>query len=235
MDIAVSLAPPGVSGTPRISTTLLRNVRLLSLLGETDLAMIARVARRESCARGSLIFAAGNPSDSVFILISGHIKVFMEDVEGREMILRILGPGEFFGEMGLIDNNAPWASVVTLEACELIRIARSDFTRCLAANFDMTMTVMRDLVKRLHDANNLIGSLALVDVLGRVVHLLRQAAEVVDGQKVVRKKISVQDIARRVGASRETVSRVLKHLQLRGQVEVLGDSLIIRDDLLPSH
>jgi CRP/FNR family cyclic AMP-dependent transcriptional regulator len=223
-----------VPGANSVATTLLRNVPLLSALGESELAIISRSARLKSCARGTTVCAAGITSGSIYVLVRGRAKVFIQDGAGREMILRILGPGEFFGETGLIDSSAR-TSVVMLEACELISIAKSDFTQCLAANFDMTRYVIRELVTRLRDAEIQIGTLALTGVLGRVLQLLRQAAEVVDGRKVVRKKLSHQDIASRVGASREMVTRTLKRLRLQGLVEIHGRSIIVRDDLLSSR
>ena len=122
--------------------------------------------------------------------------------------------------------------MVTLEPCELICISKADFKRCLADNFEMAMTVMRGLVKRLRDADNLIGSLALLDVYGRVARLLLETAELIDGEKVVTKKLSKQDIARMIGASREMVSRVMKHLQSAGYIEIRGDNIVIRDSIL---
>ena len=217
-----------------VSTTLLRNVPLLSLLGGQELALLARVVSRKSFVRGSLILAAGDPTDSLYILISGRIKVFMSDLDGKEVILAILGPNEFFGEMGLIDNSPRSANVVALEACELVCIAKPDFKRCLSDNFDMAMTVMRGLVKRLREADNQIGSLALMDVFGRVARLLLETAEVINGEKVVTRKLSKQDIARRIGASREMVSRVMKHLQAAGYIETRGDTIVIRDNILLS-
>ena len=221
-----------LSGTSSVSTALLRNVPLLSLLSEDELALLARVVARKSYARGSLILGAGDPTDSLYILISGRIKVFMSDLDGKEVILSILGPNDFFGEMGLIDNNPRSANVVALEPCELICISEPDFKRCLAANFDMAMTVMRGLVKRLREADNQIGSLALMDVFGRVARLLLETAEVIGGEKVVTKKLSKQDIARMIGASREMVSRVMKHLQEAGYIEVRADTIVIRENIL---
>ena len=223
-----------MSGAPQVSTALLRNVTLLSVLGEDELALLTGVVTRKSFARGSLILAAGDATDSLYILISGRIKVFMSDLDGREVILSILGPGEFFGEMGLIDNSPRSANVVALDPCELICISKRDFKRCLAENFEMAMTVMRGLVKRLRDADNQIGSLALMDVYGRVARLLLEMSELIDGQKVVTKKLAKQDIARMIGASREMVSRVMKHLQAGGYIEVRGDTIIIRDNILLS-
>lgn len=220
-----------MSGVPPVSTALLRNVPLLSLLGEHELALLARVVSRKSFTRGSQILGAGDPTDSLYILISGRIKVFMSDLDGKEVILSILEPNEFFGEMGLIDNSPRSANVVALESCELICISKADFKRCLAENFEMAMTVMRGLVKRLREADKQIGSLALMDVFGRVARLLLESAEVVGGEKVVTRKVSKQDIARMIGASREMVSRVMKHLQEAGFIEVRADSIVIRDDI----
>lgn len=219
-------------GTHSVSTALLRNVPLLSVLSERELDLLSRVVARKSYSRGSQILGAGAPTDSLYVLISGRIKVFMSDMDGKEVILSILGPNEFFGEMGLIDNSPRSANVVTLEPCELICISKADFKRCLADNFEMAMTVMRGLVKRLREADNLIGSLALLDVYGRVARLLLEMSETVDGEKVVTKKLSKQDIARMIGASREMVSRVMKHLQTAGYIEARGDYLVIRENIL---
>jgi CRP/FNR family cyclic AMP-dependent transcriptional regulator len=214
-----------------VSTTLLRNVPLLSPLSEDELALLARVVVRKSYRRGAQILSAGGPTDSLYVLISGRIKVFMSDIDGKEVILSILGPNEFFGEMGLIDNSPRSANVVALETCELICISKTDFKRCLAENLEMTMTVMRGLVKRLRDADKQIGSLALMDVYGRVARLLLETAVLIDGEKVVTSKLSKQDIARMIGASREMVSRVMKHLQETGYIEVRGDAVVIRESI----
>ena len=220
------------SALPSVSTALLRNVHLLSVLSEGELKLLARVVVRRSYARGSLILGTGDPTDSLYILISGRIKVFMSDLEGKEVILAILGPNEYVGEMGLIDNSPRSANVVALEPCEVVCISKPDFKRCLSENFEMAMTVMRGLVKRLREADNQIGSLALMDVFGRVARLLLETAEVIDGERVVTKKLSKQDIARMIGASREMVSRVMKHLQAAGYIEIRDNAIVIRANIL---
>ncbi|MBE0627390.1 MAG: cyclic nucleotide-binding domain-containing protein [Burkholderiales bacterium] len=220
-----------MSASPPVSTLLLRNVPLLSVLSESELVLLTKVVVRKSYVRGSQILRAGDPTDSLYILISGRAKVFMSDLDGKEVILAILGPNEFVGEMGLIDNSTRSASVMALESCEVVCISKSDFKRCLAENFDMAMTVMRGLVKRLRDADKQVGSLALMDVFGRVARLLLETAEIVDGEKVVTRKLSKQDIARMIGASREMVSRVMKHLQEAGYIELRGDNVVIRENI----
>ena len=215
-----------------VSTTLLRNVPLFARLDEPQLGVLARVIVRRSFGRNAKIIGAGDPTDSLYIVISGRLKVLMSDEQGREVILSILGPGEFFGEMGLLDDSLRSASVVTLEACELLTISKTDFKRSLAENFELSLNVMRGLVQRLREADRKIGSLALMDVYGRVARLLLEMAEDIDGEKVVVNKLSKQDIAKMIGASREMVSRVMKDLQLGGYLEVRGRAIVLRDTIL---
>ncbi|MEK6245746.1 MAG: cyclic nucleotide-binding domain-containing protein [Pseudomonadota bacterium] len=194
--------------------------------------MLVSVVTRRSAPRASVIMAAGDPIDSLYIVISGRLKVMMGDAEGKEVILSLIGPGEFFGEMGLIDDSPRSASVVTIESCELLSITKRDFNKCLAENFEMSMAVMRGLVRRLREADRKIGSLALLDVYGRVAHLLLDMSEDVNGQKMVTKRLSKQDIAKMIGASREMVSRVMKDLQMGGYIEVRGSTIVLRDTIM---
>jgi CRP/FNR family transcriptional regulator, cyclic AMP receptor protein len=215
-----------------VSTILLRNVPLFAGLDEDQLKVLVRAIVRRSFARSVAIINAGDPTDSLYIVISGRLKVLMSDAQGREVILAILGPGEFFGEMGLLDDSPRSASVVTLEPCELLTISKTAFKHSLSENFDLSLIVMRGLVKRLREADQKIGSLALMDVYGRVARLLLEMAEDVNGEKVIVKKLSKQDIAKMIGASREMVSRVMKDLHLGGYIEVRGRSLVLRDHIL---
>lgn len=214
-----------------VSTTLLRNVPLFAGLDEQQLKVLAGTIVRRSFVRNAQIIGAGDPTDSLYIVINGRLKVLMSDEQGREVILSILGPGEFFGEMGLLDDSPRSASVITLEACELLTISKTDFKRSLAENFELSLMVMRGLVQRLREADRKIGGLALMDVYGRVARLLLEMAEDIDGEKLVVKKLSKQDIAKMIGASREMVSRVMKDLEQGGYIETRGRSIILRDSV----
>ncbi len=220
-----------MNAMPVVSPLLLRNVPLFSLVPEGQLVLLTRVLSRKAYPKNSTVIAAGDPTDALYIVISGRLKVIMSDNEGREVILANLNQGEFFGEMGLIDQAPRSATVTTIESCELLTITRTDFTKCLQGNFDLTMNVMRGLVKRLREADKKIGSLALMDVYGRVARLLMEMAETVDGQKVVTKKPTKQDMAKTIGASREMVSRVMKELQTSGHIEVRAREILLRDSL----
>ncbi len=215
-----------------VSTAVLKAVPLFASFPDDQLRMLTTMVTRRSAPRGTTIMAGGDATDSLYIVLSGRLKVMMSDSEGKEVILTILGPGEFFGEMGLIDDEPRSASVVTIEPCELLSIAKRDFKKCLSENFEMAMEVMRGLVRRLREADRKIGSLALLDVYGRVARLLLDMAENVNGEKIVTKRLPKQDIAKMIGASREMVSRVMKDLQTGGYIEMRGSTIVLRDTIM---
>ncbi|OFZ88920.1 MAG: hypothetical protein A2V78_11530 [Betaproteobacteria bacterium RBG_16_64_18] len=215
-----------------VSMLLLRNVPLFAMLQENQLSVLTNVVSRRSFPRNTTIIADGDETDSLYVVISGRLKVMMSDDEGREVILSMLGPSEYFGEMGLIDDSTRSASVISLEPCELLVLSKRDFRKCLLENFEMAMTVMRGLVKRLREADRKIGSLALMDVYGRVARLLLEMSERIDGRQVVTRKVAKQDIAKMIGASREMVSRVMKDLQIGGYIEVRGKAIYLRDNIV---
>ena len=215
-----------------VSTAVLKAVPLFASFPEDQLRMLTTMVARRSATRSTTIMAGGDATDSLYIVLSGRLKVMMSDSEGKEVILAILGPGEFFGEMGLIDDSPRSASVVAMESCELLSVTKRDFKKCLAENFEMSMAVMRGLVRRLREADRKIGSLALLDVYGRVARLLLDMSETVNGEKVVTKRLPKQDIAKMIGASREMVSRVMKDLQMGGYIEVRGSTIVLRDTIM---
>lgn len=201
---------------------------MFSGLSERSLEPIARVAIMRRAPRNATVVMAGDRTDFVYLVLSGSLKVLVSDEEGREVILSMLGPGELFGEMGVLDENPRSASVVAAQPSELIVIAKSDFKRCLQENFDVAMWIMRNLVQRLRTADRKIESLALMDVYGRVARLLLEMAETQDGELVVTRKISKQDIAKMIGASREMVSRVMKDLSVQGLIQEGKGRILLR-------
>ncbi|MCC6210401.1 MAG: Crp/Fnr family transcriptional regulator [Burkholderiales bacterium] len=215
-----------------VSTTVLKSVPLFASFHEEQLRTLVGVVTRRSATRGTVIMAAGDPIDSLYIVISGRLKVMMSDAEGKEVILSLIGPGEYFGEMGLIDDSPRSASVVSIEPCELLAVSKRDFKKCLAESAEMAAAVMRGLVRRLREADRKIGSLALLDVYGRVARLLLDMSELQNGQRVVAKRLPKQDIAKMIGASREMVSRVMKDLQMGGYIETRGSTIVLRESIM---
>jgi CRP/FNR family transcriptional regulator, cyclic AMP receptor protein len=210
-----------------LSLVVLRNVPLFSGLDESELQRLSQVSVRRRAARGEQVVRAGEDAESLIILLTGRAKVTNFDEEGREIILAWLGPGEFFGEMGLIDGSPRSASVVAVEPCEMLVIGKNEFQRCMQENFQVAQKLMRILVRRLREADRNIESLALLDVYGRVARLLLDMSEEEDGKRLVRQKISKQDMARMIGASREMVSKVMRDLEVGGYIICDSDLITI--------
>ena len=213
-----------------VRNSTLRLIPMFAALSEPELDRIAVHAVGKSVARGTAIVRAGDHTDALYIIMAGSAKVLNRDEEGREVIFAVLGPGEVFGEMGLIDGEPRSADVIATENCELVMITKTDFFHFIGDNFKVTLEIMKGLVKRLREADRKIESLALMDVYGRVAKLLLEASEIVNGRRIVAKRITKQDIARMVGASREMVSRVMKDLEAKGYLSV-EEGIIVLNEL----
>jgi CRP/FNR family cyclic AMP-dependent transcriptional regulator len=223
---ADSAALSGERESAGVSRVLIRNVPLFSSLSERQIDVLAGVVQRKSFPRDTRILKAGVQTSSLYIIVSGAVEVVVSDRHGAEVILDILKPGEYFGEMGMIDDQPPSASVSARESCELLILSKKDFAVCLKDNFGLAFALQKGLVNRLRGANSKIGSLALLDVHGRVARVLLEMAETIDGRLVV-KKLPKQDIAKLIGASREMVSRVLGNLQAQGHIEMVGSTIFL--------
>jgi CRP/FNR family cyclic AMP-dependent transcriptional regulator len=210
-----------------ITAAALRTLPIFAATRPAAVDAIARTAMRRNVVRGTQVIRDGEPTDFVYLVLSGNLNVMVSNADGREAILSILGPGEMFGEMGVLDDEARSATVVAVTSSTLVAITKTDFKRHLRENFDVALYVMRKLVQRLRSADRRIESLALLDVSGRVVRLLRDFGESAGGEHPMVRKISRQEIAKMVGASREMVSRVLKDLQARGLIEEDDDGRIV--------
>lgn len=212
---------------------LLRRVPLFSLLTAAQAQVIGSAVVKRRFKRGEALVEQGQKSDALCILLTGRARVVTADSRGREVILALLRPGDYIGEMSIIDNESHSASVRAEVQTDVLMLGRAEFARCLTENASMALVVMRGLVKRLRQADRKIESLALLDVYGRVAHaLLEAAAEDAQGQRIIRERVSRQDLAKMVGASREMVSRVMKDLEERGFVELQPDgTTLLRERL----
>jgi CRP/FNR family cyclic AMP-dependent transcriptional regulator len=209
--------------------TVLRALPIFETLDDECLRPIMKVASLRSIPRHTVVLHAGDSTDNIYFVLSGSLKVQVSDEDGREVILSKLGPGELFGEMGVLDDNPRSATVLAVEPSEVVVMGKTDFKKCLADNPDVSLFIMRNLTRRLRMADRNIESLALLDVYGRVARLLLEAAETIDGRKVVTHKITKQDIGKMIGASREMVSRVMRDLAAQGLIEEVDGRLVIND------
>jgi CRP-like cAMP-binding protein len=190
---------------------LLRRVPLFAALTPTQAASIADAIVKKRFKRAEIVVEQGKKSDALYIILTGRARVMSTDSRGREVILATLHPGDYIGEMSLIDDEPHSATVRTELQTDVLTLGREAFARCLPENSSMSHNIMRGLVTRLRHADRKIESLALMDVYGRVARsLLEFAVDDGAGNLKVKDKISRQDLAKMVGASREMVSRVMK-------------------------
>jgi CRP/FNR family cyclic AMP-dependent transcriptional regulator len=213
---------------------LIRRVPLFALLTADQAESVADSVTKRRFKRGEIIVEQGQKSNTLFIILTGRVRVVNTDKRGREVILATLQSGDYIGEMSLIDNEAHSATVRAEVQTDMLALGRAEFARCLPENSSMAYAIMRGLVQRLRQADRKIESLALMDVYGRVARALLEFAQPDrDGVLVIRERISRQDIAKMVGASREMVSRVMKDIEDRGYIETREDgSMEIKDRLV---
>ena len=203
---------------------LLRRVPLFSMLTAGQAEAVSRSVIKSRFKRGESIVEQGKKSNALSIILTGRARVMTSDSRGREVILATLHPGDYIGEMSLIDNEPHSATVRAEVQIDVLVLGRLEFAKCMSENSSMAYAVMKGLVKRLRHANSNIESLALMDVYGRVAKaLLEFSVPDALGNAVIRGKVSRQDLAKMVGASREMVSRVMKDLEDRGFIEIRED------------
>jgi CRP-like cAMP-binding protein len=202
-------------------------VPIFSALSAHQLAQLADAVTKRRVKRGELIVEQGKKSNALFILLSGRARVVMIDRRAREVILDVLSAGDYVGEISLIDGKSHTANVQAEVQCDLLVLGHAEFTRCLNENHAMSNSVIKGLVQRLRKADEKISSLALMDVYGRVAQTLMGFSEEAGEQRlVIRDKITRQDIAKMVGASREMVSRVMRDFEEQGFIKTNDDGSV---------
>jgi CRP-like cAMP-binding protein len=206
----------------------LRRVPLFTHLGSDELGRVATAARERSYPRNSVILFADDPGDALYVVVTGQVKVVLIGEDGREVILAVLGQGDFFGEMSLIDDQPRSAHVIAMEDANLLVLRREDFQSALQEHPHIALGLLQAMSRRLRRADDKIGGLVLLDVLGRVARLLLEMADENDGTTVT-KKVTHHTIAQMVGSSRETVSRTMRELTERGLVEASRKAIVIKD------
>ncbi len=210
---------------------LIRRVPLFSMLTVDQAQAVADSVVKRRFRRGELVVEQGRNSNALFILLNGRARVLTADNRGREVILAVLEAGDYVGEMSLIDHEPHSATVRAEVQTDMLVLARADFARCLPDHSSLAYGILRGLVRRLRNADRQIESLALLDVYGRVARaLLDMAEDGADGAKIIRHKVSRQDMAKVVGASREMVSRVMKDLEEKGVIETQDNGFVVLKD-----
>ena len=213
---------------------LLRTVPIFSELSEADIAALARLTSRRTCPKDTVVFFENEEGDSFFCIVAGRIKVTILGDDGREVILSVLGRGDFFGEMALLDNEPRSATAIAVEDTELLSLHRNDFQSVLSDNRSIMSALIKILTARLRRANHQISTLALLDVYGRVARVIVDTARdegkrLKDG-RIAFRRATHQEIANRIGTTRETVTRMLKDLERHALIRVEGKEIVLQPD-----
>jgi CRP-like cAMP-binding protein len=219
-----------------MQASFFRKFPLFADLDDRELTAIAAVAKSRHYAKDDVIFHADESGDVFCLIREGQVKVTMISPEGKEIILSILGPGDFFGEMALLDDEPRSATVVATENLDLVTIWRSDFLQILAENFSITRKVLAEISQRLRHASNRIESLATMDVYGRLARffldLAKEQGKVLDNGYVAVTRPTHQAIANMIGTSRETVSRLIHDLMRQNLLLSEGKTIYLRKTAL---
>jgi len=209
---------------------VLRTVPLFRQVPEEDLRALAGLVRERRQPRGSMILTQGDEGEALFLIRSGQVKVTVVAEDGREVILSVLGAGSFFGEMALLDDEPRSAHVFAMEDSVLLSRGREDFRAQLAHSPELGIALLRELSRRLRRADDTITGLMLLDVNGRVAHLLLEMArEEGEGGTTITRRLTHAAIGQMVGASRETVSRTMRNLVLRNVIAVTRKGITLLD------
>ena len=206
---------------------LIRRVPLFTMITSDQSILLSEAVTKRRYKRGEAMVEQGAHANALVLILAGRARVVMTDRQLREVILATLRPGDYLGEMSLIDSEPHSASVVAEIQTDALVLGRSEFERCLNDHAPMAQAVMRGLVLRLRQANEKISSLALLNVYERVAKVLMGYA-IPSGDKklVIRDKMSRQDIAKMVGATREMVGRVMRDFEEQGFIEISEGGLI---------
>ena len=199
---------------------------LYSPLKETTLRSIAEGGIVRTFPRNTVLIHEGDTGDSLYIVLSGKVKVYASNAQGREFVIAFHGPGEYVGEMAL-DGGVRSASVVTVDPTVCAVVHRAQFREFLLANPDFALHLIEKLIRRARATTEDVKSLALSDVYGRLVRLINALAVERDGQLMVRERLTQQDIAERVGASRDMIGKLFKDLVAGGYLAVEDRTITI--------
>lgn len=207
---------------------MLKNIDLFADLTDSAADALLRCAKQHKYPKNSIIVTEGDTQSNFYIVVSGSLKVFVNGDDGRQVVLNWLGPGDYFGELALIDGDPRSASVITLSPTTLQVISQQDFQQFITADQAASFAMMKAMARRIRILTSSVRDLALLDVYGRVANLLQQRAALQTNHTL---KLTHQEIAEMVGASREMVSRIMRELAVGGYIDQTMGSIVLRKPL----
>lgn len=209
---------------------MLENVPLFDGLSKEELGEIESHGSVKSYRKNAIVINQDDETYSLYVILSGSVKVFISSEDGREAVLNYQGAGDYFGDLALIDKQPRVASVITTEPSTFMIISREDFMACLSRRPEIAINLIKPMTERMRMLARNVSSLALLDVYGRVARTLLDQASEHDGE-LATERLTQQEIADMVGASRAMVSRILKDLRAGGYISVDRKRITIHQKL----
>jgi CRP-like cAMP-binding protein len=216
---------------------ILRQIPLFRDLSPDHLEKVSALLQEKSYGENRVLFHAKEQGSSLFILKSGRVKVTLTDRHGKEVILRVLLPGEFFGEMALLDGDPRSATVTAIERSQVFILERASFLQLIQQDPQWSLKMLATLSRRLRKANEKIGAAMFSDAYGKVsrvlLDLIPEGGMTSPNGIWVDLKLTRQELAAMAGVTRETFIRILKELEKAGSIRVEGKQVVIlkQDDL----
>ena len=212
---------------------ILKRIPLFSSLKDEELEAIDKLSLTKKCSKDTIILLEDEEGDTLFIILQGKVKVSTFSEGGKELIFTILGEGEFFGDMSLLDGRPRSATVISIEDTELKMIRRSDFHNLIEKHPRIALKLLEALTLRLRRTDERLESIALLDVTGRIAGIILQLGDE-HGEKIgksikIKSRPTHQELANMVGTTRETVTRILKQLENKKYITMEGKELTIHD------
>ena len=209
----------------------IKKVPLFSSLKDEELEVLANIGSIHNYNKENILMSVDEEGDSLYIITEGRVKVSVFSESGKEIIFSILRDGDFFGEMALLDGQPRSANITATEDSKVFILHRKDFANLLEKYPRISIKLLEELSLRLRKTDQRLESIALLDVTGRIATVLVQLGEE-QGQEthegvLIRSRPTHQEIANMVGTTRETVTRVLKQLELKGYINMTGKDVII--------
>jgi len=201
-------------------TNLLKNINLLKGLDSFQIEALESSAENRTYKKNIIILNKEDITDYMFVLVSGQVHAYVNDDQGRKIIVNTIHAGETFGELAMFSSEPRSASIIAVEDCEVLLIQKDEVFKYLGEAPEFCRNIIQMLAQKVNSLTEDVSSLALLDTYGRIVRVLEQSADESGQGTTTTGKLTQQDIANRVGSSREMVSRILKDLRVGGYINV---------------
>ncbi len=218
---------------PSVTADVVLGIPHLAALPSSEAERFARDLVVRQFAAREFIAVEGEPCRGFFVLLAGRARIFRSGADGREQILRLLGPGDTFGEVPVFDGGPNPATVEALDTCDVVLVPSAAFRLVVARYPEVAAALLEHFARRLRSFTELVEQISLQTVQQRIARYLymtaREEGVATDDGIVVPRIITQQDLAALVGSVREVVSRTMRVMEEDGVVEIRRKEILVRD------